>query len=245
MILLAINVVVFAIRLISPDLDQQFFEWGANNHNSVFFDGEFYRLLTSMFLHASTYSIRGSLALENSLHLILNCYIIYVTGRQIEPLFGHIRFATIYLLGGITGSIASALLSPPIVFSVGASGAAFAILGAQFIYLYKHRRLLGAGGRAQMQSLISLAVINLGFGLLSSVSSSGARIDNWAHIGGAVGGLVLAWFIAPFFLPRRHPDQPDALIAEDINPLRSKTWAISLYVAALLVVLIIGSRVVV
>jgi rhomboid protease GluP len=244
LILLAINIIVFLVRLISPTIDESFFLWGANNHALVFADGEFYRLLSSMFLHASVYSFNGQLALQNSLHLILNCYIIYITGRQIEPVFGHVRFVAVYLLGGITGSIASALLSSGDVYSVGASGAAFAILGAEFIYLYKHRLLFGARGRAQMSSLISLGLINLAFGLLSSVSAAGARIDNWAHIGGAVGGMILAWLIAPLFLPRRDPLQPDTLIADDANPLRGKTWSLSLYVTVLLVVLIIGSRIV-
>ena len=243
LIVIAINVILFLIRAVSPTLDSDIFVWGANNHNQVFINGELYRLFTSMFLHASVHSPSGELALQNSLHLILNCYVIYVTGTQIESLFGHLRFKIIYLLGGVLGSILSALLSPPQVFSVGASGAAFALLGAEFVYYYKHRRLFGERGRAQMRGLIWLAVVNLAFGVASSISTSGARIDNWGHIGGAVGGIVLAWYIAPDFIPRRHPELNNALTVDDMNPLRSRVWAISLYGAALIALLIVGSLV--
>jgi len=240
-VLIAINVLVFIARAVSVDIDDALFSWGANNPLAVFGQGELHRLFSSMFLHASIHLSNGQFAFQNALHLILNAYIIYVTGRGIEPLFGHLRFALIYLLGGLAGSIASALLSPPTVYSVGASGAAFAILGAEFVYLYKHRRLLGERGRAQMGSLITLGLVNLAFGILTSLSTSGARIDNWGHIGGALGGAALAWFIAPFFLPRRDPTRPDTLIAEDINPLKAHIRTVSMYIAALMLLLIIGS----
>lgn len=230
---------VFVVRALSPQVDYDLFLWGANNGRSVLLEGEFYRLFTSMFLHASIYDIRGGFALQNSLHIIFNAYIIYAAGSAVERLFGHARYAAIFFLGGLGGSVLSAVLSQN-SYSVGASGAAFAVLGAEFVYLYKHRRLLGARGRAQMQGLISLALINLVFGLLSSVSTGPIRVDNWAHLGGALGGLGLAWFISPLYIPRRHPDQPNDLIADDINPFKDKYWAVSLYSIILLVVLIVA-----
>jgi rhomboid protease GluP len=240
---LLINILVFIIRLTSPALDEQIFMWGANHQPYVLQNGEYYRLFSSMFLHASIYSARGGFALENSLHLIFNMYILYSIGTALERLFGHARFAIIYLLGGVTGSVLSTVFSDANVFSVGASGAVFAVLGAEFVYLYQHRKLLGARGRRQMQSLISLAVINLVFGLVTTVSTGPIRVDNWAHIGGALGGLLLAWFIGPIFIVSTHPTQPNALIGEDINPLRNKYGIVSLYAAALLLVLIFARQI--
>ncbi len=152
--LIAINVLIFVIRALSPQLDEQILLWGANNPVAVLQNGEVYRLFTSMFLHASIFDAAGGYALANSLHLIFNMYILYVIGIQVERLFGHVRFTLIYLLGGLAGSVLSAVLSSGNVYSVGASGAVFAIMAAQFVYLYQHRKLLGARGRAQMQSLI-------------------------------------------------------------------------------------------
>lgn len=235
--LLAINVAVFIIRALSQSLDEQFFLWGANNQTAVLVDGEFYRLFSSMFLHASIFGPRGGFALENSLHLIFNCYILYQVGTSLERLFGHTRFMLIYLLGGLAGSVASILLGGPQSYSVGASGAVFAILGAELVYLYQHRRLLGARGRAQMQSVITFMIINFAYGALTTFSST-IRVDNWAHLGGVLGGAVLAWFIGPLFIVRRHPERPNALLGEDINPLKNKYWVISVYGAVLLLVLI-------
>jgi rhomboid protease GluP len=236
---------VFVVRALSPALDQQLFLWGANHQPEVLNGGEFYRLLSSMFLHASIYNpFTGGLMPANSLHLIFNAYILYMSGTYVERLFGHARFAIIYFLGGLTASIASIILGGPNVYSVGASGAVFAVLGAQFIYLYKHRKLLGQAGRRQMQSLIWLGAINLLFGALTSIGNGPVRVDNWAHIGGALGGLALAWLISPLFIVRRHPEIPTELVAEDINPLRNRVRALSLYAALLLVTLIVASRVV-
>lgn len=236
--ILAINIGVFIIRALSPALDEQFFLFGANHQADVVLNGQFYRLFTSMFLHASIYGIYGNLALDNSLHLIFNCYILYQVGTSVERLFGHVRFALIYFLGGLAGSIASAVLGDPRTYSVGASGAVFAVLGAELVYLYQHRRLLGVRGQAQMRSVIMFMFINFAFGVLTGFGGSPIRVDNWAHLGGAVGGAALAWFIAPYYIPRTHPEIPDALLGEDINPLRNKYWAVSLFGAVLLAVLI-------
>jgi hypothetical protein len=93
---------------------------------------------------------------------------------------------------------------------------------------------------------VVLIGMNLLFGLLSNAGSALGRIDNWAHLGGAVGGAALTWFLSPYFSLRRHPDNPADLLAEDTNPLRKRYGAVSLYFCALLIVLIaarlLGSR---
>lgn len=238
--LIAINIAVFLLRATSPQLDEQVFLWGANHQPDVLVSGELHRLLTSMFLHASIFTSRGDYALQNTVHLIFNMYLLYVVGQQIERLFGHVRFALIYLLGGLAGSILSTVFGGADVYSVGASGAVFAILAAQFVYLFQHRKLLGARGRAQMQSLIILAVMNLLFGVLTGVAGASIRVDNWAHLGGILGGLALTWAIGPIYIVRRHPEQPNALIGEDINPLKKRYWAVSVYAIALMVILIVA-----
>ena len=237
--LLAINIVVFVVRALSPDLDTELFAWGANHQPDVLANGEYYRLFTSMFLHASIYDGLGRFVFQNSLHLIFNCYVLYQIGTSLERLFGHVRFGLIYILGGLAGSIASIVLGDPRSYSVGASGAVFAVLGAELVYLYQHRKLLGVRGRAQMQSVIVFMIINFAFGALSSLGG-GMRVDNWAHLGGVLGGALLAWFIGPIFIVRRHPEHPNALLGEDINPLKGKYWAVSLFGAGLLLVLIVA-----
>ncbi len=238
--IIAINVLIFAIRLTSFQLDEQIVLWGATRPSDVLLQGQVYRLFTAMFLHASIFDGRGGYAFANSLHLIFNMYILYGIGRQVERLFGHVRFALIYILGGLAGSVLSTVLSAGNIYSLGASGAVFAILAAQFVYLYQHRKLLGTRARAQMQSLIFLAVINLAFGALTGLGGVGMLVDNWAHLGGIIGGLVLTWAIGPLYIVRRHPEQPEGLLAEDINPLKNRYWVLTLYVVVLMIILVVG-----
>lgn len=239
-VMLAINIGVFVLRALSPSLDADLLTWGANFGPAVIQEGQVYRLLTAMFLHAGVYNRMGDLDFSGLLHIVFNSYMIYVAGSLLERLFGHVRFTLIYLLGGLAGSVLSAVLSFPPVVSVGASGAVFAILTAQYVYLHKHRRLLGVMGKRQMANLVSLFVINAVFGLVSLFSVGGLRIDNLGHLGGALGGAALAWFISPYYLPRRHPTLPDALTVDDINPLNRRYNAVVIYGSALVLVLFIA-----
>lgn len=240
-----IMVIVFLVRVISPALDLEIYLWGANHQPDVLEKGEFYRLFTSIFLHSGIYAPDGSMALQNGTHLLMNVYLLFVSGGSVERFFGHWRFNILFLLGGLTGSILSCVLNPPVIYSVGASGAVFAILSAEFIYIYRHRKLLGAQAQVQLTYLIILAVANLMIGILGNAGGSGMRVDNWAHVGGALGGMLLGLVITPDLIFKRHPAIQTELLAEDRNPLRLHYRALSLYVAALLSVLIVASQVIV
>lgn len=239
-ILIAVNIIIFLVRAVSPTLDERIFLWGANHAPEVFLRGQYYRLFSAMFLHAGIYDSSGQYVLGLSVHLISNMYILYAVGASMERLFGHTRFLIIYLLGGLTGSILSALLGGDSVYSVGASGAVFAILGAEFVYLYRHRKLMGAAGQARRRSLLVFAAMNLFAGIASALPGSLIRIDNWGHIGGLIGGMILSWFICPMLNLRLHPERPNELLGEDTNPLNKSYWAVSLYLTALIIMLFIG-----
>ncbi|MBZ0276619.1 MAG: rhomboid family intramembrane serine protease, partial [Anaerolineae bacterium] len=239
--LIAINVIIFVIRALSVDTNWSLLIWGANQPEQVFQGGEFYRLFTAMFLHAGIYTSSGGWAIANSAHLVFNMVMLYMVGLGIESIFGSVRFTVIYLLGGLTGSLLSALLGDYRSYSVGASGAVFAILGAEFIFLYRNRKITGAGGAARRRNLINLAFINLLFGLLSTASGSQMRIDNWGHIGGLLGGLILAWFLSPIYTHHDDPNDETVVVIEDANPLSSRLWMfVGLYAAGFIGVLLIG-----
>ena len=232
-VLLAINLLVFVGGMLAPRLGLQMFAQGASRTYEVLVLGEYHRLVTAMFLH-------GGLA-----HLFFNMYALYIIGRGIEPVFGSARFLIIYLLGGLTGSILSVIMGNPSpiegVASVGASGAVFALFGAEMIYLYRHRALMGERGMRQLRSLLMLLGINLFIGLASWTEGSQVRIDNWAHMGGLAGGLLLTWLVGPVFAASYDPAQPDLLIAEDSNPLQQKYWTVSLYGIGLIAILAVFS----
>src|SRR5690606_41779362 len=112
--------------------------------------------------------------------ILFTGYSLYDTGRVVEALFGHIRVAQINFLCGLSGSLASFVFSD--APSVGASGAIFAIFGAEMVYFYQNRRLHGEMGRRHLNQLIFLMLLNLGLGFFST-ATSGFRLGNAGHIG--------------------------------------------------------------
>jgi rhomboid protease GluP len=129
-------------------------------------------------------------------HIIFNGLALYAFGRDIESLFGHIRFMVIYLLGGITGSLTSYIITQGA--SVGASGAVFALFGALMVYFFRNRHLY-RNAYQQIRHLLILALINFALGFWINSQNAGFKIDNAGHLGGLMGGVVLAWFICPIF----------------------------------------------
>lgn len=226
-ILIAANVIVFVIGFFDRVTEQSMILGGANNQQLVLVNGEYYRLVTSMFLH-------GGLA-----HITFNMLSLWFVGRAIEALFGHARFIAIYLLGGLSGALLSSMLSNTL--SVGASGAVFAIFGAQLVYIYNHRKLLGETGRAQLRELLMVLVMNFAVGLISSLNLGSVSIDNWAHLGGLAAGVLLAWFIGPDFVIERYPEKPLEFIAVDANPLRQRYHILFMYSSVLLGALLLAS----
>jgi rhomboid protease GluP len=182
--------------------------------------GQYYRLFTSMFLHL------------NLMHIAFNGYALYILGRDVEALFGTARFAVLYFLGGLSASLASFVFTS--AASVGASGAIFAIFGAEMVYFYQHRELHGAAGQRHLNQLIILMLLNLGIGFLSTTTTF--KIDNAGHIGGLISGVVLAWFIGPAYHVKRDPTAENGLRVVDDNPFRRWVLPSLVYAASLLAV---------
>jgi membrane associated rhomboid family serine protease len=132
--------------------------------------GEYYRLVTSMFLHYGAF------------HLLMNMYALLMVGDAVERALGRWRYVTLYLIAGLGGSAASYAFGPN-NFSAGASGAVFGLFGAYFV-IQKRLRL----DTSQMATLIGLNII-IGFLLRG-------YIDWRAHIGGLVAGAALTALFA-------------------------------------------------
>jgi rhomboid protease GluP len=165
--------------------------------NELIARGEWWRLVTPIFIHGSV------------LHFFFNAYALYSLGREIERFYGAARFLLLFFYSGVAGTTASLLLSP--APSVGASGAIFGLIGAEAVLLYRNRRLLGERARAGLQNILLIAGINLFIGF-----QGGLRIDNWAHLGGLAGGLAMAWIIGPVWLPVSQA--PSGLLAVPAAP---------------------------
>lgn len=130
--------------------------------------GEVWRVITYMFLHASL------------LHLIVNMYSLYALGASVENFLGRWKFIVVYLVSGICGGLLSAATGSNTI-SVGASGAIFGLAGALLYFGYHYRTYLGEAIKKQ---IIPIILINLLIGYLI------AGIDNFGHIGGLIGGIL-------------------------------------------------------
>ena len=132
--------------------------------------GEWWRLLTPILVHGG------------ALHLFLNMYILFMYGPQVEQAFGTVRFVVMFLLSGLMGS-AFSFAFPPDNASVGASGAIFGVVGVLVAYLYRRRRTTFMA--QYLRGMGFFIIANLVFGFIFP------GIDNFAHIGGLVGGVLL------------------------------------------------------
>lgn len=165
--------------------------------------GEYWRLFTALFLHIGL------------MHLIFNMWALWQLGRLFEIMFGSRRFGLIYFASGLTASVASVLYTgwrlaqsgnPQYGVAAGASGAIFGILGALIIAIrrsprWRHEQWT----RGLVQQLMFWAGLNILFGAMVP------GIDNAAHIGGFVTGMLLG------FIPHRVPPPPpsEVIIEQD------------------------------
>ena len=133
-------------------------------------DGEWYRLLTSGFLHASLF------------HIGFNMFALYFLGRILEPGIGTSRFVALYFAALFAGSFGAVLLSPDSL-TIGASGAVFGIFGATFV-IARHR-----GINALASSIGLILLLNL------AITFGSARISVGGHLGGLTAGVLCALVI--------------------------------------------------
>lgn len=127
--------------------------------------GEYYRFLTSMFLHVDI------------IHIAFNMLILYQFGAALETRMGSSKFVLLYIGSGLSGGLASILLNDPYTLSVGASGAIFGLLGAYVVYAMR--------ARLDTNSVMIMIGINLVLGFVLP------GIDWHAHVGGLMAGAAL------------------------------------------------------
>jgi len=173
-ILIAANVLVYVYTsLVGGNFlettNPMIYQWGQVG-GAIIYDGAYYQLLTSMFVHASI------------VHLAGNMIFLLVFGLRCEEMFSLPEYLSIYFLGGLFGNLLSLGFLPYDVPSVGASGAIFALFGAAIVHA---RRSVG-------QSIIGALI----YGFFLLFLSSAPNVNNLAHIGGLVVGIIIGYVLA-------------------------------------------------
>jgi rhomboid protease GluP len=172
-ILIALNIAVYIYTSIVGG------NWVSTNFNGipplyqlngdVFYNGAYYQLFTSMFVHASIAHIGG------------NMLFLFIFGLRAEEMFSLPEYLGIYLIGGLAGNVLSLALGPDLL-SVGASGAIFALFGAVVIY----------ARRSVRQSIVGALV----FAFFLFIINTGEGVNIFAHLGGLGFGLIIGYWIA-------------------------------------------------
>ena len=174
-LLIALNVLFFLYLEIAGSSEDAYFMYtkGAMFAPAVLEDGEYYRLLTAMFMH---FGIR---------HIMNNMLVLFVIGDNLERALGHVKYLIFYLLCGIGSNWVSMMAHPTdtMTVSAGASGAIFGVVGG-LLYVVTANK-----GRLEDLSTRQL-VIMIFFSLYLGYTSTG--VDNTAHLSGLVIGIVLA-----------------------------------------------------
>lgn len=173
-LMLCLNVLVFLIVWLSgvdplhPN-GTELLSWGANRRYETY-GGEWWRLLTSMFLHGGV------------MHLILNMYGLFIASLFVEPIFGKIRVAFLYFAAGLIGSLSSIFWYENNV-SIGASGAIFGLFGALLALI-----TTSIFNKEEKKSIFMMFAPYVGISLIMGLAGG---IDNAAHIGGLLSGAIL------------------------------------------------------
>jgi membrane associated rhomboid family serine protease len=172
--LIAVNVVMFVLQMVSGNLEKELTLWppGVAAHD------QYYRLVTSMFLH------------YGAMHLLFNMWALYVVGPPLEQWLGRLRFGALYALSGLGGSVLVYLLSPLNTATAGASGAIFGLFGAIFVVARKLN--------LDVRMIAAVVVINLVFTFAGPALGTGA-ISWQGHVGGLItgAGIAAAYVYAP------------------------------------------------
>jgi len=178
LMLIALNVLVFVfLEIIGSTEDAGFMvKWGAIYLPLVFSKGEYYRLLTAMFLHFG------------ASHLVNNMLVLFVLGERLEMAIGHIKYLVFYILSGLLANIISACIQFQHIYkqadvSAGASGAIFGAAGGLIYAVAVNHGQLGGLTSRQLGFMVLLTLYH-GF------TSKG--VDNAAHLGGLLAGFFLA-----------------------------------------------------
>ncbi|WP_438481788.1 rhomboid family intramembrane serine protease [Oleiharenicola lentus] len=172
----------------TPESMEPYVLYGANN-GAATTNGEWWRLLTSMFVH---YGL---------IHLMLNMWALFQAGQFMERLQGRTLYALTYLASGLAGGFASIWWnSAKPIWSAGASGAVFGVFGAMLGYMLREKHAVPS---TVFKSILKSSLVFAGYNLFYGLAAKG--IDNAAHLGGALGGFIFGWLLALPLDPARRP----------------------------------------
>lgn len=226
-ILCSINIAVFLFETATPvrSSDLELFSlpslYGAKV-NDLILIGEWWRLVTPMFLHWGIH------------HIALSCWMLFTFGPQVCRTYGSFTFILLYVLGGLSGNLTSFFhIADP---TVGGTGPDFAILGAWFIFQLLNQDALS---KDNSESMIQKAIIATA---LSCILSNFGPIDDWTHLGAAFTGIAYGYLTCPVLQMKnassKNGEDGIAVVRRNVGPCKS-LFFFSLFILVLCCLLLV------
>jgi len=191
-----VMMVISGVKPMNPQLDKMIL-WGAND-SRLTFDGQWWRVVTSMFLHFGV------------IHLGFNMWVLWDVGRFVERIIGNTSFLILYFFAGIVGSLTS-LAWHPVSVGAGASGAVFGVFGGLLGLIAFRRDIVPLPVLKPLRNSVAMFLI---FNLIIGLSIP--FIDMAAHTGGFVAGFLFGWCLSNPFTLKRLPTQTKRNVAMGI-----------------------------
>ncbi len=180
LIIIVANAVMLYLIQTNGDSASAAVRFGALSPEHVFTFGQYYRLVTSMFVHFGL------------MHFLYNSFSLMIFGGRVERCYGHIQFSFIYFMSGLVASICSLMFTRSV--AGGASGAIFGIIGAAAAYaLITGKSLSGLN----YYIIVIFLIVGISMGFVTD------NIDNYAHIGGLITGMLIG---SLYTIRRKHND---------------------------------------
>lgn len=206
--IIAINAIVFVLMAINgagifdPNAIIHI-NWGSN-YTPLTLSGDWWRLITCVFIHFGI------------IHLVMNIYALYMAGVYLEPMLGKTKYIVAYLATGIFASLASLWWHKEGVNSAGASGAIFGLYGV-FLALLLTNLIPKQVRRSLLSSIGVFVVFNLLYG-------AKAGVDNAAHMGGLLSGLVVGFIFYPLLNQEDRGTKSNFVLAAIIAAAGLSAW---------------------
>jgi rhomboid protease GluP len=220
MIVVMILVFITELRVAGPEVGpdmspsgQVLLTLGALQRTAVLQDGEWFRILTNVLLHATV------------TQLIANAIALLLAGWALERLLGHEWLWALFCVGSVSGSLMSLAINPPTRISVGASGAIMCLLATAFVTSFRIPEI-GIRGRVQLRMLRILVP-----SMIPLLPRGGVPIDFASHLGGAASGVVMGLLLLVAW-PRREPTPRFGEMAMVISGVGVLGYSVALYLAS-------------
>jgi rhomboid protease GluP len=202
--ILAVSIAVyfFEVWISLTQNSDWFLAWGIKD-NDLILSGELWRLVTPLFINTSI------------LQIGLNMFSLYSLGSGMERFYGRLRMILLFLLSGIAGIVVSFYMSSAHIW--GSATAIFGLAAAEVVFLFRNRLFFGDRAKAGIRNMILIIGLNLFIGGMIG-------FDNWALIGGILGGIAFSWAAGPLFMVLKGPD--DTFMVLDQSS-RRMTWIVA------------------